>query len=1207
MTDSISFRYLLKPIGLLKGLLLLAVLTVTAQPFQFAHVTDTHVGSATGADDLRRTVADINANPDLRFVILSGDVTEFGSDEELALAKQILDSLTIPWYVIPGNHDTNWSESGGNSFRRVFGGETFAFVHNGYFFVGTNSGPNMRMSPGQVPRENLVWMDSLFAAHPDKDMPLIYVNHYPQDSSLNNWFEALDRVKSRNVQLFLCGHGHQNKQYDFEGIPSIMARSNLRAKDSVGGYSIVTVADGRALYQERNPGIDTQEPWAVIPLHNHHFAAENRLYDRPDYSVNTRHAAVREVWSFQDESDIGAGLAAYKQWIITANTAGQVYALDGHTGRNVWTFQTGGKVYSTPAVWKNRVVVGSADGLVYCLNAKTGKLLWKHAAEKAVLGAPLVHNGVAYIGASDGKFRALDIRSGRLRWSFDEVKGYISGRPLLYENTLYFGSWGNGFYALDPADGRLKWEWSNGTSSRMLSPAACYPVGANGRVFIVAPDRYMTALDARSGAEIWRKKIDSIRVRESMGLSEDGTRVYVKTMDGQVLGVSTTADSMQIDWTSRLQLPYELTPSAISATNGFVFVPSHSGLVSGLDAVGGDVAWQYKLSNAMVNPMLPLKEQRLIASTMDGKIVCLAYGNPEERSWIRVNQLGYMPQGVKVAVLGSKGNKRVSRFALVSARTGKPVYKGKTSRDFGTYGPFRSSYRLDFSMHRDTGTYYLEVDGARSPEFRIAGDVYKGAADFALRYMRQQRTLFNPFLKDSCHTHDGFTLYAGKAGLPDSTRIDVGGGWHDASDYLQYSTTSANATYHLLAAYRDFPAVFGDLKQANGLDGGNGIADVLDEAKWGLDWLLKMHPEPHLLFNQIADDRDHAGMRMPGEDDFYGRGFERPVYFVSGEPQQQGKFMNNTTGTSSTAAKFTSAFNLGSTLFENVDASYAQRLREKAMTAYDFAKQKPGVTQTASVKSPYIYAEDNWMDDMELAAVTQWSATGDEGFLSEALDYARQEKVTPWMENDTAAHYQWYPFINLGHRELARLSAGEKHDEVIAYYKEGIEQVWARAGQNAFYRGVPFIWCSNNLTTSFAIQCLWYQELTGDDTYAELAQANFDWLFGCNPWGTSMVYGLPAWGDTPTDPHSAFTHLADFPIDGGLVDGPVYGSIFNNLIGIRLTKPDAHAPFQSDLAVYHDDYGDYSTNEPTMDGTASLIYLLAAKEQESQEAAQPKK
>src|SRR5690606_35312493 len=98
---------------------------------------------------------------------------------------------------------------------------------------------------------------------------------------------------------------------------------------------------------------------------------------------------------------------------------------------------------------------------------------------------------------------------------------------------------------------------------------------------------------------------------------------------------------------------------------------------------------------------------------------------------------------------------------------------------------------------------------------------------------------------------------------------------------------------------------------------------------------------------------------------------------------------------------------------------------------------------------------------------------------------------------------------------------------------------------------------------------------------------------------TSMVYGLPAHGDTPTEPHSSFTYLHNYPIDGGLVDGPVYSAIYNNLIGIQLYKPDVYAPFQSDLVVYHDDFGDYSTNEPTMDGTASLIYLLSVKESES--------
>lgn len=566
-----------------------------------------------------------------------------------------------------------------------------------------------------------------------------------------------------------------------------------------------------------------------------------------------------------------------------------------------------------------------------------------------------------------------------------------------------------------------------------------------------------------------------------------------------------------------------------------------------------------------------------------------AYGQADS-SWIRVDQLGYMPAGVKIAVLCSKSPIGPGSFELVNSVTGKTVLKGRAGRSFGPYGPFADTRRLDFSGYGVEGSYFLRVGSAISPVFVIGARVYDGAADFCLRYMRQQRSGFNPFLKDSCHTHDGYTLYAP---VPDSTHIDVVGGWHDASDYLQYSATSANAVYHLLAAWRDFPGVFGDGYQSNGLEGSNQSADVLDEARWGLDWMLKMHPRPDWLFNQIGDDRDHRGMRIPKEDtNFYGRGLERPVYFCTGLPQVRGKFMNNTTGVASTAGKFAAAFALGAHVFALRDTAYASELREGALTAMQLGLEKPGACQTASVVSPYIYAEDNWTDDMELAAA-------DLSRRDLAYRYALAEPVTPWMGKDTANHYQWYPFINIGHYELARRLWGKRRDTIVGFYRQGIDRVWQRAKTNAFYRGIPFIWCSNNLTVCFAIQCYWYRQLSGDRTYLPLEQACFDWLFGCNPWGKCMVYGLPAVGDTPKDPHSAFTHIGHYPIDGGLVDGPVYTSIYSHLIGIRLSHEDAYSAFQSDLAVYHDDYGDYSTNEPTMDGTASLIYLLAARQAEA--------
>ncbi|MDE3252255.1 MAG: glycoside hydrolase family 9 protein [Bacteroidota bacterium] len=568
----------------------------------------------------------------------------------------------------------------------------------------------------------------------------------------------------------------------------------------------------------------------------------------------------------------------------------------------------------------------------------------------------------------------------------------------------------------------------------------------------------------------------------------------------------------------------------------------------------------------------------------------------QDKSCIRINQLGYTPAGIKIAVWGSSAKKLLTHFDLMDAVTKQKVFSQKTGKDFGAYGPFASSYRLDFSEFQKPGTYYLQTDTIVSPVFRIDDAVYAGAADFCLQYMRQQRSGFNPFLRDSCHTHDGYTLYGP---MPDSTHLDVTGGWHDASDYLQYSTTSANATWHLLAAYQDFPGVFKDKQQANGLEGTNGIPDVLDEARWGLDWLVKMNPRDQWLFNQLGDDRDHMGMRIPKEDNFYGRGFERPVYFINGKPQQRGKFLNATTGAASTAGKFAGAFALGSQMFLKSDPVYAAMLQEKAKKVFELGQAMPGVAQTVSVRSPYIYAEGDWKDDMELGAASLYAVTRQKKFLHHFEQYLDQASVSKWMGLDTASHYQYYPFSNPAVYSMARQLPKDSASALSDYYADGLQKVFLKAGHNAFNRGIPYIWCSNNLTVSFAIECYWYRKLTGSHKYAALEQANFDWLFGCNPWGTSMVYGLPANGDTPVDPHSAFTHLKNYPINGGLVDGPVYTSIYKSLIGIHLQDADEYADWQSDLAVYHDDYGDYSTNEPTMDGTASLIYLLAAKEAEA--------
>ena len=150
-----------------------------------------------------------------------------------------------------------------------------------------------------------------------------------------------------------------------------------------------------------------------------------------------------------------------------------------------------------------------------------------------------------------------------------------------------------------------------------------------------------------------------------------------------------------------------------------------------------------------------------------------------------------------------------------------------------------------------------------------------------------------------------------------------------------------------------------------------------------------------------------------------------------------------------------------------------------------------------------------------------------------------------------------------------------------------------KAMTNPYGIGIPFIWCSNNLLTSLITQVILYEKMTSDTQYHQFLVEQRDWLFGRNPWGTSMFTGIPAKGEYPVDVHTSIWALTKLEARGGLVDGPVFASIFNSLQGLILINPDEFADVQNKYVVYHDDTGDYSTNEPTMDGTAGSILMMA--------------
>ena len=574
----------------------------------------------------------------------------------------------------------------------------------------------------------------------------------------------------------------------------------------------------------------------------------------------------------------------------------------------------------------------------------------------------------------------------------------------------------------------------------------------------------------------------------------------------------------------------------------------------------------------------------------------------EVGTWIRVNQVGYLPDDIKVAVFISLSEGMSAEFKLYDAMNSRELFSGRGVKVNADIWGMKSAFRFDFSDIKREGGYYIVSNGIKSPTFKVDAGAYDGLSDFLLEYMRQQRCGDNPYTGEICHDHDGYIV-----GHPtrDGEYVDVTGGWHDATDYLQYQTTSATALYHLMFSWMEQKdkSVFRDMYDARGRRGSNGIADIVDEIRWGLEWLMKMNPEDKVMFNQIADDRDHAGFRKPQDDkvDYgWGPGTGRPVYFVTGEPQGLGKYINRTTGVASTAGKFASSFALGSELFKDIDPQFAAKMKEKSLQAYAFAEERPGNTQTACLKSPYFYEEDTYVDDIELAAATLYHYGDNSADWRKRADYwGELEPVTPWMELGRGRHYQFYPFINLGHYYLAKSEDRATAEKFTAFMRDGLEHLRKRAADDPFIYGIPFLWCSNNLVSAAITQSRLYRETSGDNSYLEMEMALRDWLLGCNPWGTSMIVGLPEGGDYPLYPHSSYTVANGDLTYGGLVDGPIYRQLFLDRAGNALTKPDEYAPFNNGRAVYHDDIGDYSSNEPTMDGTAGLSFYFASTEAEA--------
>ena len=575
-------------------------------PLRFVWLNDPLVGSPSGEADLRLEVHDINSLTGYSFVIMSGNVTTFGSREQLILARSILDGLQLPCHVIPGDHDCNSSESGATEFGRIWGSDRFAFDAGGCCFIGLTEGPVMRKGDGHFAPQDVRWLKATLAGLP-REQPILFVSNYPLNDRIDNWFTVLEELKKFNTQAILSGQGRRDESTNFDGIPAIVGAPT--------GYSLVEIDNGVLTITGRDR--------ASIPLQKHNYAATINHWPRQDFSINSKYPDVIEKWRFDTKWTMSSSPAFASGRVFAGDASGKMRALSLKTGALDWEFNTGGPIYSSPAVSGHRIVFASVDGGIYEIGAHGGRKLWRFETGKPVVASPVIFSNVVYIGASDGKFRALGLYDGKLKWEFPGVGGFVRTRPLYCNGRVIFGAWDGFLYALNSTNGQLLWKWKDkipGEPGVMFSPAALWSAASGRKLFAAAPERLMTLLDFATGDEIWRA--ESWQVGHSVGLSGDGSRFYAQSADtGVILGFAAASEPPEKIWELDTHSDNDLNSAMLVEKQGVVYYGTKNGLLLAIDPRSGTLLWEHKLGVTALNTVVPLEEpNEVLVSDADGKI-----------------------------------------------------------------------------------------------------------------------------------------------------------------------------------------------------------------------------------------------------------------------------------------------------------------------------------------------------------------------------------------------------------------------------------------------------------------------------------------------------------------------------------------------------------------------------------------------------------
>ncbi len=606
-------------------LLLLSIMLWSCQnsgSLKFAFLTDIHVFPGNESETaFAQAVGEINRS-DVDFVVITGDLSNMGSDAELNAVKAILDALSKPYYILPGNHETNWSETGGATYKRLFGDDRFDFKQGAYRFVGFNTGPYMKMSDGHVKQEDMVWLQNTLSSG-NKDQHLIAMAHYPLADGLDNWPQITEILKQQNVKIALCGHGHKLQMMNFNGITGIMGRALLSRDKTDAGYNMVELNGDSIWVSEKKLG---QEPERVFAwnINESKQIQDLPISELPNYDINKGFDRLEVKWDYADSSSVLGGFDMLPTGMLAwLSSDGYLRCIDKDNKQMLWERHLGTPQYGTPVFYKNMLIVGTSQGNVRAFYAADGMPVWEKEFTYPIFGEGMLDGDQIFISLGKGGMACINGSNGKMVWQFNDVEGFVQVKPCVTDKEVIFGAWDRHLYCVDKTTGKLNWKWNNGHAAILYSPANVVPAVANGKVFLVAPDRYFTVLDLETGKQLYRT--NEHQVRESMGMSADKKYMFAKLMNDTVVAYSTDTPEKGELWALDCGFGYEHNPCPMIEKDGVLYGGTKNGEVFAINTSEAKLIYRYKLGNSSVNKLMLNTDGNLLVMLMEGHIFELAY------------------------------------------------------------------------------------------------------------------------------------------------------------------------------------------------------------------------------------------------------------------------------------------------------------------------------------------------------------------------------------------------------------------------------------------------------------------------------------------------------------------------------------------------------------------------------------------------------